>query len=136
EGRIRQGVRSMVNLVGSEAYSDGTSFGGNTITGLAAGGSTTPTVNPASGAVGGVDAVSNIWWRNNATTSIGSFAQHGVNGTVDDKVLIGFKNATDGEMDRPNAILSDQSCFQFYNRTLLGTVRYVDPLRKGDLSFG
>jgi len=136
EGRIRQGVRSMVNLVGTEVYADGTDFGGNTFIGLAAGVSTTPTANPASGAVGGVDAVSNVWWRNNATTGIGSFAAHGVNGTTDDQVLIGFNNSTDGAMDRPNAILSDQATFQYYNQKLLQTVRYVDPLDKADLSFG
>jgi hypothetical protein len=135
EGRIRQGVRSMVNLVGSECYSDGTSFGGNTFVGLAAGISTTPTTNPASGAIGGVDAVSNIWWRNNVSTSCGSFAQHGVSGTTDDLVLQNFNNCTDGNMDRPNAILSAQDVFQFYNQKLLSTVRYVDPLKKGDLSF-
>ncbi len=136
EGRIRQGVRSMVNLLGSEIYSDGSNFGGITITGLAAGVSTTPTSDPASGAVGGVPAATYVWWQNNATTSIGSFASHGVKGSSDDQVLIGFNNSTDGALDRPNAILSAQDVFQYYNQALLSTVRYVDPLKKGDLSFG
>ena len=135
EGRIRQAVRSMVNLVGSENYSDGTSFGGNTFTGMAAAISTTPTVDPASGAVGGQTAVTNSWWRNNATTSAGSFAAHGVHGSTDDLVEQMYNNCTDGSMDHPTAILSDQTCYEFYNQTLLGTVRYVDPLAKGDLSF-
>jgi hypothetical protein len=87
EGRIRQAVRSMVNLVGSEIYSDGTSFGGNTFIGLAAGISTTPTVDPASGAVGGVSAVTYSWWRNNATISAGSFAANGVKGSSQDLCL-------------------------------------------------
>jgi hypothetical protein len=135
EGRIRQAVRSEVNLTGSEIYSDGTSFGGNTFQGLAAGISTTPTADPASGAVGGVSATY-PWWRNNATTSAGSFAAHGVKGSTDDLVIAMFNNCTDGMMDRPTAILSAQDVFQFYNQTLLSTVRYVDPLKKGDLSFG
>lgn len=136
EGRIRQAVRSMVNLLGSEVYSDGTSFGGNTIVGLAAGISTTPTVDPASGPVGGVDSPSHIWWRNNAITSCGSFAANGVNGSTQDLVIKMFDNCTDGAMDRPTAILSSQDTFEFYNAALLHTVRYVDPLKKGDLSFG
>jgi hypothetical protein len=77
----------MVNLVGSEIYSDGTSFGGNTFIGLAAGISTTPTVDPASGAVGGVSAVTYSWWRNNATISAGSFAANGVKGSSQDLCL-------------------------------------------------
>lgn len=135
-GRIRQAVRSMTNLVSSELYSDGTSFGGNTFQGLAAGISTTPTSDPSSGAVGGVSAASYVWWQNNATTSAGSFAAHGVKGSSDDLVFQMFNNCTDGDMDRPTAILSAQDVFGFYNQTLLSTVRYVDPLQKGDLSFG
>ena len=52
ETRIRMAVRSTVNLVGSEIYSDGTSFGGNTFTGLAAGISTTPNCDPGQRAGG------------------------------------------------------------------------------------
>jgi len=135
EGRIRQAVRSMVNLVGSECYSDGTSFGGNTFTGLAAAISTTPTVDPASGAVGGQTAVTNSWWRNNSLTTAGSFAAHGVKGSTDDLCEQTYNNCTDGSMEHPTAILSDQGCFEGYNQTLLSTVRYVDPLATGDLSF-
>lgn len=136
EGRIRQAVRSMVNLLGSEIYSDGTNFSANTIIGLAAGISTTPGSNPASGSVGNLDAVSNSWWRNNAATTCGSFAANGVKGSTTDLVLKHFNNCTDGAMDRPTAILSAQDVFEFYNATLLTTVRYIDPMQKGDLSFG
>jgi hypothetical protein len=87
ELRIRKAMRDMVNLIGAECYSDGTSNGGNTIIGLAAAVSTTPTVDPASGAVGGIPVASNVWWQNNATTSCGSFAANGVNGSVQDLVI-------------------------------------------------
>jgi hypothetical protein len=136
EGRIRQAVRSMVNVVGAEIYSDGTDFGGNTFAGLAAIISTTPTADPASGALGGISAVTYPWWRNNATVSAGSFAANGVKGSSTDKVITMFDNCTDGSLDRPTAILSDQTIFEGYNQVLLSTVRYVDPLKKGDLSFG
>jgi hypothetical protein len=76
------------------------------------------------------------WWRNNATTSAGSFAANGVKGSSQDLVLSLYNVCTDGAMDRPSAILSAQNVFEYYNQTLLSTVRYVDPLKKGDLSFG
>ena len=136
EGRIRHGVRELVNAVNSEIYSDGTSYGGNSFQGLAAGVSTTPTSDPSSGAIGGVSVTTYPWFQNNATTSCGSFAANGVKGSATDKVIAGFDVATDGEMDRPNCILSDQTVFEYYNNTLLSTVRYIDPLKKGDLSFG
>jgi hypothetical protein len=136
EGRIRHGVRELVNLVNSEIYSDGTSFGGNTFQGLAAGVSTTPTVDPSSGAIGGVSVTTYPWFQNNATTSCGSFAANGVKGSSTDKVIAGFDVATDGEMDRPTAILSDQLTFELYNQTLLSTVRYINPTAKADLTFG
>jgi hypothetical protein len=47
-----------------------------------------------------------------------------------------YNVCTDGAMDRPSAVLSAQNVFEYYNQTLLSTVRYVDPLKKGDLSFG
>src|SRR5438876_6541045 len=135
DGRIRQAVRSSVNLTGSEIYSDGTSFGGNTIIGLAAGISTTPTVDPASGPVGGIDAPSHIWWQNNAITSAGSFAANGVGGATTDLVITMYNNCTDGMMDRPSGILSGQDVYEDYNRSLTSTVRTLDPHKRGDLAF-
>ena len=137
EGRLRQAIRSMSTLVGSECYSDGTSNGGNTIVGLAAGVSTAPATNPASGALGGIDAATQTFWRNNASTSCGSFAANGVKGTSYDYVITGYNNCTDGMMDKPNVAISDQNTWEYYNRTLLGTVQYHDPTQSktGDLSF-
>jgi len=113
DGRIRQAVRSLVNLIGSEIYSDGTSFGGNTIIGLAAAVSTTPAVDPASGPVGGITAADHVWWQNNAITNCGSWAANGTNGSVQDLVITGYNNSTDGEFDRPSAALCAQNVFEF-----------------------
>jgi len=134
-GRIRLAERSIATVVGSEIYSDGTSFGGNTFQGLAAGISTTPLVDPASGPVEGVPVATNPWWQNNATTGAGSFAAHGVRGTTDDLVFNMFLNCTDGSYDRPTAILSSQDVFEFYNAALLQIARQIDPYKVGDLSF-
>jgi hypothetical protein len=138
EGRLRQCVRSTVNLIGSEIYSDGTNFGGNTIVGLAAGIATVPASDPASGAVGGIPAAANVFWRNNSTPALGSFAVNGVNGSASDGIETMFNTCTDGMADRPNAFLSAQNVYEFYNKSLLGTVRYVTPeaLQVGDFAFG
>ena len=137
ESRIRQAIRSMNLILGQELYSDGTNYGGKTIIGLAAGVSTTPTVDPASGAVGGLSVTSFPFWANNATISAGSFAANGVKGSADDVVIRMFNNCTDGSAQRPKVIVSSQDVWEFYNRTLLGTLRYLDPThsKAGDGSF-
>lgn len=132
ESRIRQATRTMATVLNGEVYSDGTNYGGKTITGLASLVSTTPTT----GTVEGLDAATNPFWRNTAVTSCGSFAANGVKGTAQDLVLTAFNNATDGMTDSPNVILSDQATLEYYNRTLLSTTRYLDAQSKtGDLSF-
>lgn len=134
-GRIRLCERSLAKLLGNQIYSDGTSFGGNTFQGLAAGISITPGSDPASGPVHGVPVASNPWWKNQATTSCGSFAVHGVRGSTDDLVFNMFLTCTDGSYDRPTAILCDQIFFEGYNQALLQIARQIDPYKVGDLSF-
>lgn len=131
QGRIRQATRSMVNLLGSEIYSDGTNFGGNTIIGLAAGVSTTP----STGSVGGIDPASYVYWRNNATTSFGSFAANGVNGTATDLVETMSNNCSDGERTW-KFILSAQNVAEYYNKSQLATFRFVadESSKPGDLA--
>lgn len=137
EVRIRQAVRTMVLILGNETFGNGTNYGGKTIAGLASAISTTP----STGAVGGLDPATWTWWRNNAITSFGSFAANGVNGSAQDLVLRQFNNCTDGMFDRPTCIISDQTTWEFYNRTNLQPVRYIgtnNPAREGnaaDLSF-
>lgn len=132
ESRIRQATRTMATVLNGEVYSDGTNYGGKTITGLASLVSTTPTT----GTVEGLDAATNPFWRNTAVTSCGSFAANGVKGTAQDLVLTAYNNATDGMTDAPNVLLSDQATLEYYNRTLLSTTRYLDAQSKtGDLSF-
>ena len=135
--RLDSAMRSTAYLINSEIYSDGTNFGGKTIVGLAAGVSTTPTANPASGAVGGVDAPTNVWWQNAAATSFGSWATSGVNGSTSDNWLTQWNNVTDGPAESPNLILSGQDVWERYNRTLTQNTRFVDPNNrmKGDFTF-
>lgn len=133
-GRIRLAERSVATFLGALIYGDGTSFNNLAYQGLAAGISTTPTADPASGPVGGVPVASNPWWQNQATVSCGSFATNGVRGTAQDLVFNMFLNCSDGA-DRPNFMLSGQDVFEFYNAALLQIARQIDPYKVGDLSF-
>lgn len=131
ESRLRQVLRSMNTIIGQQIYSDGTMYGGKSFIGLAAGISTTPTT----GTVGGINSATYSFWQNGARTSCGSFAANGVKGSATDYVFEAWNNATDGQMDEPKWIISSQDVFQFYNQTLLGTVRYLEPRKTGDLSW-
>jgi hypothetical protein len=131
ETRMKQAVRTGVLVLGQECFGDGTNYGGKTIVGLATAVSTTP----SSGSVGGLDPSTWSWWRNNATTSFGSWAANGVNGSATDGVIRQFNNCTDGMVDRPTAIVSDQTTWEYYNRTNLQPVRYILPETTADLSF-
>lgn len=118
--RIDQVMRTMSLVLGNEIFSDGTNYGGLTIEGLAKG---LPTNNTT--VLGGLNPATFPFWRNNFTTSCGSFAANGVKGTTQDLVLTTFNNCTDGTMDRPDYIISDQSLWEYYNRTNLQQVRYI-----------
>jgi hypothetical protein len=136
ESRLRQLTRSLRNLLGTLTYGDGTSYNNRAITGLAAAISTTPSTNPTAGAVGGLDATAYTWWRNNATTSCGSFANYGVNGAVSDYIESAWNNCTDGAT-QPHFLISDQTVYEYYNATQLKLIHYNDPNHeeRGDLSF-
>jgi hypothetical protein len=131
ETRINQTLRTMNLVLGNEIFSDGTNYGGQTITGLQAGIATNATT-----VVGGLDPATFPFWRNSYRTSCGSFASNGVNGSATDYVLDMFNNCTDGMFDRPTAIISDQATWQYYNKTNLQPVRYLDQVNAtADLSF-
>lgn len=136
QSRIEQAIRTMNLICGQELYSDGTNYNGKTFIGLGAMISTTPSSDPASGAVGGIPVASFPFWQNNATTSAGSFAANGVNGSSDDVVIRMFNTCSDGARV-PDGILSAQDVWEFYNRSLLKTVHIYDPShsKTGDLTF-
>lgn len=129
ESRINQVLRTMNLQLGNEIFSDGTNYGGQTIVGLQAGIATDNTT-----VVGGLDPAVWPFWRNNFVKNCGSFAANGVNGTTQDVVLSLFNNCTDGSVERPTDIISDQSTWEFYNRTNVQQVRYVRA--DGDQSSG
>lgn len=125
--RIKQAEKSIRDIVNQEIYGDGTNYNSKTIIGFAAGISTTPTVDPTSGAVGGIPA-SNTWWQNAAQGTF-SWATNGVNGTGADDVFNLYNTLTDGNEVYPTMILSDQSIYQFYNASLVKQERIIQGTR-------
>jgi len=135
QSRIDQAMRTMTTDLGTALYGDGSGFNNLAPVGLAGMISTTPTVDLTPRPVGGLSAT-NVWWRNNAVTSFGSFAANGVKGTSQDLVYSTMNLCTDGAVKRPKVILSAQDVAGYYNQTNLGIVRYIDvPGQKADLTF-
>lgn len=93
-----------VDLFGSANGSD------IAINGLQAFVSTTPTT----GTVGGIDRSdsANSWWRNNATTSAGSFVATGV-----DKMRTMYNNCSQDGSDAPDVIITTQTVYEAYEKT-------------------
>lgn len=135
--RVDQAMRTMTTDLGTALYGDGSGFGPGNLVPVGLGGilSTTPTVDLSPKPVGGLSS-SNVWWRNNAVTSAGSFAANGVKGTSQDLVWSTMNLCTDGAVKRPRVILSASDVAGYYNQTNLGIARYVNVNSgKGDLSF-
>jgi hypothetical protein len=63
--RIKNGEKSLMDLVGQAAYSDGTGFGGKQMNGL----QLYVVASPTSGTVGGIDRAANSFWQNKAATA-------------------------------------------------------------------
>ncbi len=68
--RIKNGEKSLYDLVASSSYSDGTGSGGKQMHGL---GLFIPS-DPSTGTVGGISRVSNTFWRNQVVTATMSAA--------------------------------------------------------------
>lgn len=128
ELRLRQIMRTLALLINQEIYGDGTNYGGKAFVGLGAAISSTGT-----NTVGGLDPVTYPWWKNNAIPSAGSWATYGVGSTAD-KVLTLWNNCSDGPMV-PDAVISDQTTWERYNRTNVAQMRYIDHNGPADLTF-
>jgi len=127
ELRLRQTMRTLALLINQEIYGDGTNYDGKTFVGLGAAISAATT-----NTVGGISGTEYPWWKNNFTSSAGSFATYGVGGTGD-KGLNLWNNCSDGT-ETPECIISDQNLFEAYNKTNVQYIRYVDA-SSADLSF-
>lgn len=114
---------------------DGTANAGKVILGLEALFPTTPTSDPAVGAIGGISVTGNPWWQNTAVTGFGSFAAFGPGGTTSDTWLNTFNTISDGA-DTPDFILSAQNVYEFYHSANIGVVQIImSENATGTLSF-
>src|SRR6202000_63293 len=105
---------TMKNLISSGLYGDGTTFGGQAITGLQAAVSTTPT----SGTYGGFDrsVSSNAFWRNQSTTFSGLSLTAG-----SDTIQRGMNNLYLKMIrgtDQVDLILSDNTYYTYFLESL------------------
>jgi len=84
-----------------------------------------PSTNPASGALGGIDAVANAWWRNQAIDlAAASFGtdQTGAGPKALRKLI---RNTTFGAEETPNLIIGGDSAFESLEDTMLNQTRYI-----------
>jgi hypothetical protein len=109
---------SMVDALEAMVFSDGSGNGGLDLNGILAIVKDDPSTNPSSGAVGGIDAVANTWWRN-------KFRAWSVVGlpTGDKDILFNFRilyNTCSIGNDHPTLVLTDQTVYERYEACLVG----------------
>lgn len=126
QARIKAAEARLVNTIGADIFSDGTTYGGKGITGLGAMIST----NPATGTYGGIDRATWPFWRNqefNATTDGGAAMdetniQHYMN-TLAIRLIRG--------RSRPDLIVAGNEAYEYYLNSLQAIQRITDERSAG-----
>jgi hypothetical protein len=114
-GRVKNSEKSLIDMVSTAAYSDGTTFGGKSMHGLGLFVVTTPT----SGTVGGIPRADNTFWRNQSTSVTGITANIAVSNPSNFVIALGALsiNCTRGA-DRPDLYVADALHYQAYINSL------------------
>jgi hypothetical protein len=114
--RVKNGEKSLIDLVAQACYSDGTSFGGKQLHGLGL----FVVTSPATGTVGGIDRASNTFWRNQ-TATVTTGAQINIAATNPSSYLVALNSlsisCTRGS-DRPDLYVADGLHYQHYLSSL------------------
>jgi hypothetical protein len=123
EGRINVAESTMANLMSQGVYSDGTTYGGKTITGLDAAVAVTPT-----NTYGGIDRGTWTFWKNkvlsgNAETSA----------TIQGRMNTLWASLVRGA-DQPDLIVADNIMWGLYVASLQNLQRFTSP-EVGNLGF-
>jgi hypothetical protein len=113
EAKAQQAEMSLRDRMSQNSFGDGTGNGGKDLTGLDALISTTTTV-------GGLAPGTFTWWQASVNASGGSFAAGGV-----DAMRTKFNDVSFGN-DKPDAIFTDQTTFERYEKALQPQERYVN----------
>jgi len=124
EGRIAVAESTMMNLISSGIYSDGTGAGGKQIVGLDA----AVPVNPATGTYGGIDRATWTFWRSVVSTGLAITAAN-VQGAMNG-VWASLVRGT----DRPDLIVVDNFMWSAYMASLQALQRFSGT-EKGALGF-
>lgn len=114
--RIKNGEKSLADLVAAAAYSDGTGFGGKQMHGL----QLFVVATPTSGTIGGIDRAANSFWQNKAVTvAMSTPANLAV--SAPSNFLIALNNIsiqTTRGNDRPDLYMADSTGYTRYLEAL------------------
>ena len=118
QSKVTQAERSLKTILDEQAFS--TSRGASESEGLD-GLQALVDVAPTTGSVGNINRATagNEFWRNNSTTSVGSFASGGL-----DAMRTLYNTCSDQGQDFPDLGLTTQSVFEFYEKALQTQQRF------------
>lgn len=114
--RVKNGEKSLIDLVATAAYSDGTGYGGKQLHGLGL----FVVSSPSTGVVGGIDRATNSFWQNQtatftATTSINVAATSPTSYLA---ALNSLAIACTRGSDKPDLIMADAIHYKMYLESL------------------
>jgi len=121
EARIGVAESTMANLMAQGVYSDGTTFGGKTLTGLDAAVETTITASQTA-TYAGISRNTWAFWRNYSTGTITFPTVANIQTTMN----LAWANLVRGS-DRPDLIIMDNNYWRIYLASLQAIQRFTDP---------
>lgn len=126
ESRIQQAELSIENKISVMLFGDGTGNSGKDVLGIEA----IIKQDPTTGTLGGIDSslAANAFWRNYASTSVGSFASNGLTA-----MSTAMRTLTRGT-DRPDLIIMDSTNFGRLETVANGRAQFMNPAL-ADLGF-
>lgn len=128
ESRIQVAEASMANLISQGLYSDGSGYGGKTITGLDAAVETTAEASQTS-TYGGISRGTWSFWRNKVQSDSGAPAYNTIQGRMNSL----WAQLVRGS-DRPNLIISGNTYWATFMASLQAIQRFTDA-STADLGF-
>ena len=131
EARIGVAEATMANLMAQGVYSDGTTFGGKTLTGLDAAVESTITASQTA-TYAGISRNTWSFWRNYSTGAI-NLPTAGATGTMLGLLNTAWAKLTRGS-DRPDLIIMDNNYWSIYLQSLQAIQRFTSP-DTGNLGF-
>jgi len=123
EARINVAEATMANLQSQGIYSDGTTYGGKTLTGLDAAVAITPT-----NTYGGIDRGTWTFWKNKVLSGNSE-----TSATIQGRMNLMWSQLVRGS-DQPDLIVADNIMWGFYVASLQAQQRFMSP-ETGDLGF-